>query len=178
MILKMNRYTMPFVAGGILTICLEACEAKKENILYDLERVVGQHIQLSNDSVFRDGLTKILVLVEDTGNCSPCTMGINEWYTYYLDLEHHGLCSDIIYVLRDSIHLPLSVDTLLEQYGLYKYYGYDELTKQNSFLQECGYSTFLVSSDNSVLLVGSPLDEPKLWNVYRETLGKLVEKTD
>lgn len=176
MILKKNRYWICFIVGFVLTFGLGACGGKKKTILCELDKVIGQHVQLPNDTVFRDGHTKILILVEDTGDCSPCSMGINEWYIYHLDMEYRGLRGDIIYILKEGIHLPLSVDTILEQYGLYKYYDYGDLTEQNDFLQECGYSTFLISSDNSVLLVGSPLDEPKLWNVYRKALDEQMKE--
>ncbi len=158
----------------MLIFILEACNNKKETIRSELDKVVGQYVWLPDDSVFHDGHAKILVLMEDTGLCSPCSMGINEWYVYNMDMEYRGLHSDIIYILKEDIYLPSSVDTLLKQYGLYKYNGYNELMEQNAFLQECDYSTFLLSTEDDVLLVGSPLDEPKLWNVYQKALRKTI----
>lgn len=163
---------MSFVVGFALTLGMSACKGKEETIHHELNNVIGQHVQLPSDSVFRNGRAKILVLVKDTGDCSPCSLGINEWYIYHMDMEDNGLQGDIIYVLRENVSLPHSVDTMLEEYGLYKCCGYEELMRQNLFLQKCDYFTFLLSSDDKVLLVGSPIAAPKLWSIYKKALGE------
>ena len=150
-----------------------ACGNRKEaSVRQELDEIVGLQMLLSTDSVFRNGRNKVLVLLKDTGDCSPCSMGINEWYVYHLDMEENDLRGDIVYVMKENMHLPLSVDSLLDQYGLYGSYSYNEMMKRNPFLRECRYSTFLVSADGKIKLVGSPLDSPSLWNIYRKAMER------
>lgn len=167
-----NKFITHFLTGMALTAILNACNNKKKDTLSKLNKVVGQHVQLSEDSILQNKRTKILILIEDTGNCSSCHMRINEWYIYNLDLKDRELQGDIIYILKRDMHLPLSVDTMLEQYGLYKSNSYENLIEQNPFLQENSYSTFLLSVENKIIVAGSPLDAPKLWSVYRKAIRK------
>lgn len=70
------------------------------------------------------------------------------------------------------MRLPSAVDSLLLQYGLYRYYGYETFMKLNPVFKQVHYSTFLISPKRKVVLIGSPLDSPKLWRVYRVALGE------
>lgn len=42
--------------------------------------------------------------------------------------------------------------------------------KQNTFLQETNFNTFLLNQQNHIILVGSPLYNPKLWEIYKEQI--------
>ena len=44
--------------------------------------------------------------------------------------------------------------------------------KLNPVFKQVHYSTFLISPKRKVVLIGSPLDSPKLWRVYRVALGE------
>ena len=87
-------------------------------------------------------------------------------------LTAYHLDADIVFVLPEGMRLPSAVDSLLLQYGLYRYYGYETFMKLNPVFKQVHYSTFLISPKRKVVLIGSPLDSPKLWRVYRVALGE------
>ena len=148
------------VAMVVLFFC--SCDGKKDKTLRELKDVSGCQVKFPDVPLFHGTKSKILVLVADTGECSPCSMGVNEWYVYRLDMEERHLDADIV----------SAVDSLLLQYGLYRYYGYETFMKLNPVFKQVHYSTFLISPKRKVVLIGSPLDSPKLWRVYRVALGE------
>lgn len=155
---------------AIVALFLCSCDSKKDRTLQELKDVSRWQIKFPDAPLFRSTKSKILVLVADTGECSPCSMGVNEWYVYRLDMEERHLDADIVFVLPEGMRLSPTVDTLLLQYGLDRYYGYETFMKLNPVFKQIHYSTFLISPEHKVVLVGSPLDSPKLWRVYRSAL--------
>ena len=117
------------VAMVVLFFC--SCDGKKDKTLRELKDVSGCQVKFPDVPLFHGTKSKILVLVADTGECSPCSMGVNEWYVYRLDMEERHLDADIVFVLPEGMRLPSAVDSLLLQYGLYRYYGYETFMKLN-----------------------------------------------
>lgn len=100
-------------------------------------------------------------------------MHVNNWYIYSLDMEDRDLQpTSITFVLSKDIRLASSVDSMINLYGLHKPHTYEELIKLNPKLEEVQYSTFLLSPRNQILLVGDPIETPKMWNLYRKALQK------
>ena len=157
---RFSAYLM--VAMVVLFFC--SCDGKKDKTLRELKDVSGCQVKFPDVPLFRGTKSKILVLVADTGECSPCSMGVNEWYVYRLDMEERHLDADIVFVLPEGMRLPSA--------GLYRYYGYETFMKLNPVFKQVHYSTFLISPKRKVVLIGSPLDSPKLWRVYRVALGE------
>lgn len=136
----------------------------------ELDNLINQNITFPNESIFSNGKSNVLILVKDTNDCSACSMHISDWYVYQLDLEDQNLDINIIYVLKENIRLPNEVDSLISVYGLHKYYGYEKLLEKNPCLKHTTYSTFLLSPENQIQIVGNPIEIPDLWNLYRKYL--------
>lgn len=85
------------VAMVVLFFC--SCDGKKDKTLRELKDVSGCQVKFPDVPLFRGTKSKILVLVADTGECSPCSMGVNEWYVYRLDMEERHLDADIVFGL-------------------------------------------------------------------------------
>lgn len=164
--------SVAYFIGGILMLYICSCERKRNTVVDELSRIVGQQVCLPDDSVFYDSSAKILILMRDTGDCSPCSMELNEWAIYYMDMENRGLDGEVIYVLPENTLLPAAVDSTLFELGLKSCYGYESFVKRNPYLENVSYSTFLISPECKVELVGSPLESPELWVLYRKALGE------
>lgn len=171
MILKRSNYRFVY-SLFILIILSVSCNNGQRKVVQELEDLSTQQVCLPVDSLFGDSIDRILVLVEDTGECSACSLHVNEWYVYRLDMEDRSLQGHIIYVLKERNRLNQSVDSMITEYGLYCFYGYDELIELNPFLKDVPYRTFLIDSNGKILLSGSPVEIPKLWSLYRKALGR------
>ena len=95
---RFSAYLM--VAMVVLFFC--SCDGKKDKTLRELKDVSGCQVKFPDVPLFRGTKSKILVLVADTGECSPCSMGVNEWYVYRLDMEERHLDADIVFVLPEG----------------------------------------------------------------------------
>ena len=73
-------------------------------------------------------------------------------------------------MLPKDIRLSSNVDSMINLYGLHKTHTYEELIKLNPILEKVKYSTFLLSPKNQIILVGDPIETPKMWNLYRKAL--------
>ena len=46
----------------------------------------------------------------------------------------------------------------------------------NRFPKQDRYKTFLLDKENRVVLVGSPANNDKLWELYKQQIRKLMDK--
>ena len=45
------------------------------------------------------------------------------------------------------------------------------INKINNFPEQIEYQTFLLNQDNRVLIIGNPIKNEKLWNLYLRTIN-------
>ena len=137
--------------------------------------IIGTKIELSSDSLFQEKIfPKILVVVEDTGECTTCTMQVYDWYLYKLDLDEHNLSCDIIYILNDSVSLSSEIKSLLGYYHLNYIKDTNTFLNQNEWIRKNSIRTFLIDKEGHIQLVGSPIGNMKLWTLYKNKIEKLI----
>lgn len=152
----------------ILTFLLSlySCNSKDSDISEQIKDLRNKTINL--DECITDTLqtAKILILIPDTGNCTPCTMQVYDWYIYKLDLEKRNINCDIIYVLNDSIKLDKNINDIIHRYGLLQVKNLSLFYSKNRYLKDIPFTTFLIGKDNKIKLIGSPI----IWNLYKQLL--------
>ena len=113
--------------------------------------------------------------------CSPCRLqDLIRWQALLSDLQPDSLQRSIRFinifgVNRDvgimkinsmtyRIDYPIFIDTI----GAFE--------RANPHLpSDPVFHTFLLDRDNRVVLVGSPIGNPKMWELYKSTIARLVE---
>lgn len=119
---------------------------------------------------------KILVYV-DTVGCTSCRLQLNKWLDWidFLDRESTYSISYLFYFY------PKDIDELQ---NVLKYNNFDLpicidheglLGKLNIFPSQAKYNTFLLNADNRIVLVGNPINNVKVADLYREVL---IPKSD
>lgn len=137
--------------------------------------IVGTKIELSSDSLFQDKIfPKILVVVEDTGECTTCTMQVYDWYLYKIDLDEHNLSCDVIYILNDSVSLSSEIKSLLGYYHLNYIKDANAFLNRNEWVRRNSIRTFLIDKEGYIQMVGSPIGNMKLWTLYKNKIGRLI----
>jgi len=115
---------------------------------------------------------KILLYVDSTG-CSSCRLKLFEWKQLMEESDSlfQGKVGFLLYFqpksvkemtflfLRDRFEYPVFID---------KKRTIDSL---NHFPQATQYQCFLLDNDNKVLMVGNPILNPKIWELYKEQIG-------
>lgn len=168
MIYKVKSFILILLAS-LLYI---SCNNKKSDISEQIKSLRNKTINLDGSIIDTLQTSKILILVPDTGDCTPCTMQVYDWYIYKLDLEKHSINCDIIYILNDSIKLDKNINDIIHRYDLLQTTNLSLFYSKNSNLKNIPFTTFLIDKENKIKLIGSPIDNEKLWNLYKRILTK------
>lgn len=157
-----------------------ACTSRSESRLQDL---IGKRIEFpfhsawSNDSVLpADTVASITILsYYNAEGCTPCRLKeLAMWrgpmseqtqirYLYVLNTQNIAL-KELKWTLEGMrIDHPVYLDTA----GLFE--------RSNPGLPTNPvFHTFLLDKENRVVLVGSPIGNPKMWELYKSTIARLA----
>lgn len=161
-----------FCAILFACVCSSCKNSSSKQKLSGLKKIVGSSIVLPKDSVLNSDGMKVLVIVEDTGECSICNLHIYDWYVYKLEIDKRNFQCEICYLLDDKkTRLPAEIVSMLAMYNIHYSYSLNEFNTLNSNLKDCGYDVFLLSPDDKISLVGSPIENEELWRVYKEVFN-------
>ena len=116
---------------------------------------------------------KILLYVDSAG-CSGCRLRLSEWKQLMEEADSlfQGKVGFLLYFqpkdvkdmrylfIRDGFNYPVFMDTK------------GEINSLNRFPQEMQYQCFLLGSDNRVLMIGNPMTNSRIWELYKEQIKK------
>jgi len=134
-----------------------------------LQRLCNEHFQKE---------FKILLYVDSTG-CSGCRLKLFQWKQLMEEADslYQGKVGFLLYFqpknvkemsylfLRDRFDYPVFIDKNRT------------INNLNHFPQAMQYQCFLLDKDNKVLMVGNPILNPKIWELYKEQIGgKKIEQ--
>ena len=179
----MARYLLLFV----FAFCLTACkDPKKEQISEAVHAFIGKQLVvpvdslqariMGKDTVCTDMLapqTKILVYVDSSG-CSPCKMELAAWSLRLQEMEKENISVPLVFIVHshDYSALEKSLKNSFFEYPVF-YDRYNMADSLNRFPKQDRYKTFLL--DNRVVLVGSPANNDKLWELYKQQIHRLSQ---
>jgi hypothetical protein len=122
----------------------------------------------------RDGFEKafkILLYVDSTG-CSDCRLKLSSWqqliaeadrlfpgklsFLFFLQLKNRKEMDYLF--LRDKFDYPVHLDSE------------NKINSLNHFPDKPEYQCFLLNKDNKVLLLGNPVLNPKIWELYKQAI--------
>ncbi len=152
-----------------------------------VQRLVGREIRFS-DKLLRSterwlsdslrGLAvgsgpKILVCVASE-ECNVCQMHVPEWNGYIRELNRWLGRTPVVFVVAEQAERAIGVlrsyhceaPVLVDPSG--GFWIENELPTYSTF------GTFLLDSANRVVLVGSPIGNPRLWELYKQQIEKLT----
>ena len=155
----------------VLLFAVCSCSNKANTTDY-VKNLRGQKVWFEESVTDTLKESKKLILMPDTGDCTTCAMQVYDWYIYKLDLDKHELNCDIIYVLNDSVRLDKSIANLMKRYKLNYIANLSSFYSENKILKDVPFTTFLIDKANKIKLVGSPIDNDKLWKLYKQALQK------
>ena len=182
----MARYLLLFV----FAFCLTACkDPKKEQISEAVHAFIGKQLVvpvdslqariMGKDTVCTDMLapqTKILVYVDSSG-CSPCKMELAAWSLRLEEIDTMHSRPVLLFMI-DTPNMR-EIDMGLRAQG-FEYPVFYDLEHQmgllNPNLTKTRFNTFLLDKENRVVLVGSPANNDKLWELYKQQIRKLMDK--
>jgi hypothetical protein len=128
------------------------------------------HLKLKDSlryAVSDDKEYKILLYVDSTG-CTNCKTKFSVWKAYidklyarvnFLFYFHPKTRKELLSLLEyEKFTYPIFIDDA------------DELSKLNRFPNNPMFQCFLLDKDNKVLAIGNPVNNPKIWELYRQII--------
>jgi len=133
---------------------------------------------LGNDTLAGDMFSKpckILVYVDSSG-CTACRLQLLEWGALLGEMKPIQDKVSVLFVFQTPKSEEL--DELFQRYGVRYPYFQDKdekLKKVNGFPEDMSSLVFLLDKDNRVVLVGSPIGNTKLWQLYRKQITIILD---
>ena len=155
-----------------------ACGSAHKNDSVVLSQFVHSKIQFPQPTAKQP---KIVVYI-GKDECGPCSLQLPEWSVKLSELYMSGSDSIHIWFVAHPAELE-KMHAIVEQSHislLKKRIAILEDTQKqfaevNKVPPDYRFHTFLLDRDNQVILVGSPIGNPKMWELYKSTIARLVE---
>ncbi len=180
------------IAVVTFTLCTISCHNnKREEIAHTVAQWQGRTVQMPEGTVFtvqaRDTVAmdiyapthKVLVYVDSTG-CTSCRLQLHEWKKFIAEVDSamNGSVPFLFFLSpksvkearyitrRDDFTYPICVDMQ------------NRLDSLNHFPEEEMFHTFLLDSDNRVAVIGNPIHNRSVRDLYMKTLtGQETKKS-
>lgn len=171
------RFLLIFISLLLLLSCQNKEKREAKKIITEW---VGKKIQipenipfsvLGKDTTCQDLLKmpyKILLYVDSIG-CLSCRLKLSDWKILMKEVDSIAPGKvGFIYLFQPKKEKELQL--LLQQYQMH--YPVivdptDEINKQNSFPKKQQYQCFLLDQSNKVLMIGNPVHNPQIWNLFK-----------
>ncbi|MBA0884901.1 hypothetical protein [Flavobacterium undicola] len=176
----MNLKNIEFNFKAItLFLLLTGCQSNSQ-IKNDIDQWKGKYVVLPNENQIFNNKTaktnplskKVKIITLVNGDCGPCVEELQEWKLFMkgIDTAYVGF---VFLVNTSDIRNFKKNDSLIIKLK-YPYY-YDKLnkiSKKNNFSQNKLHQTFLLDSNENVVLIGKP-NTGKMYELYRSQIYKM-----
>lgn len=179
---KTNMFLKVFSISFILL--LSSCTSPENNTKSAIENWVSKEIIIPPNIIYKsigcdtiskyifDQTFKILVYVDSVG-CTSCKLGLIEWKAFIDRCQSKGYDIGFLFVIQSSNYEEFEQKMEMYQFLYPVIYDLtDKFNSLNKFPKEDKFRTFLLDSNNKVILIGSPIKSDKMWKLYIDIIGK------
>jgi hypothetical protein len=172
---------MKIVFKIFLVVIVNCCNSQQKGIEKTVREWQGKEIEVPEQVEYkilgRDTLCsnfwnkpyKILTYIDSVG-CSSCQMGLPYWREIIESFERHQLDVAVLFVIHSSNYHLLNAELKASEFNYPVIYDYhNSFDKLNRF-PPAPYRTFLLDKDNKVRLIGSPVESPQIWELYKKVI--------
>jgi len=177
-----------FAISAILFVLVCSCNRNSKE-LKQLNKWMGDTLNLpeSYKMLYKDSLYKKDIPINNKaklkistllwGDCHSCIADLKKWEEFYQFVEKKREVEILFYLYTSDINFfrnslynkkihkyPLILDEKL------KYVDKNKLPFKNKV-----YQTFLLNSNNKVILVGNPITSDKLMKLYKQEINKRLD---
>lgn len=169
----------------LLLFCVACKDYKKEAVKNMVTEHVGTKVNFPDSLLYRslsDSIVSlpqkpIKVVTHINGECISCLNQFIDWMEIGDSLTEAGNV-DLVFYIR-SIDFESVQGFLSEVNFKYPFFidpNSDILFNNNIPLNKSTLHTFLLDKDNKIVLIGSPLGNPKLADLYKHQIQQLSQK--
>ena len=177
----MKRYIF-YMAILTVFICGACGLSKKQDIQQMVYDWRGREIFIPFDVQFktlgRDTLCtdlwdkpyKIFTYIDSIG-CSSCQLGLHEWKEFIDSCQREQMDIGFIFAVHSSDYRLFDGEVRFYEFDYPIIYDYhNEFDRLNHF-PPAPYRTFLLDRGNKVQVIGSPVNNPEMWELYQKVMS-------
>ena len=161
-----------------LISCINQSSDPKTIVNKWVDREIQMPVDLHFKSMCRDTVCpsilkhrfKLLVYVDSVG-CISCKLNLLKWKAFMDNCNLNGLDLGFLFVIQSNNYefFNHKVQAFNFTYPII-YDSLDEWNKLNNFPKNELYHTFLLNSENKVILIGSPIDNNIIMKLYSKAI--------
>jgi hypothetical protein len=168
-----------FLISGLFLVF---CNSQKKQITETLSQMMDKEIVFPNalqaKILGRDTIVDVLekpgykiITYADSSGCTDCRLNFYGWKLKMDEAKTWNKPVDFIFILQPKDESELASLLKFNEWGIAVFYDKNtDFIRQNALSSDPLYQTFLINSENKIILVGNPVSNTTLWNLYKETI--------
>ena len=115
---------------------------------------------------------KILVFVDST-DCTECKLQLYEWSKLINNSQQYNDKLSIIFIIHTPNPKNIDIICKKNKFNYPLFYDKKNITNTlNHFPKEIEFQTFLLDKNNHVIIIGNPIKNTKMWNLYMKIISQ------
>lgn len=179
---------MRIISSCLFLILIFSCvNMEKKQLNTELQKWRGKEIIftpnlqakiLGEDTIIKINTNKLKIInYIDTSGCTECRLELYEWSKKIEELKSLTHNVDVLFIAYQKEYASLEI--LLKK-NLFNYpLLYDrtgEMNKVNDFPKSPLLQCFLTDKNNHIILVGNPIRNDNLWDLYKKAIQLALTK--
>lgn len=165
------------LAMAMFVLC--SCNSKKTKYETDISSLAGREISMPTNlttqildytiSFCLEDADYTIVAYIDSAGCTPCKMKLKEWDKFMNQLKANGNI-DVAFLMIVNSQADDAIMRILNRDEFLHPISFDpkgDFAKYNNLPKDDEYHTFILDSNNEIVLVGNPVINPKIRELYR-----------
>ncbi|MDD4031783.1 MAG: hypothetical protein PHS48_00895 [Bacteroidales bacterium] len=112
-----------------------------------------------------------IVTYADSSGCTDCRLNFYGWRLKMDEAKAWNKSVDFVFILQPKEKSELVSLLKFNEWGIAVFYDKNtDFIRQNALSSDPLYQTFLINSENKIVLVGNPVSNTTLWNLYKEAI--------
>jgi hypothetical protein len=169
-----KKYLAMFLLISLMYSCHNQID---QNLQMQVKKMLGKEIKLNGQTeTTHSTVAKIKLVTRINGNCMPCIQKLNLWNPFIKKLEKDYGVTILFYVaVSDTSFLRSTLNEIHFLHPIIIDYN-DDFLKENHLPANSIFHTLLLDSANKVCLVGSPINNKTLQQLYIKRIEELQNK--
>ena len=171
------------IIGTMICLLFLGCKSEKEQVRDKIEQMKSRPIELCLDKMEcrRNPLSKLnkkytMVVYVDSAECSSCALSkLRFWNPLIAEAKKKQLDIDYVFILApkkkdmEDVNVELEITDL--QSSIYVDTAFAFKKNNKDLPKENKYHSFLLNTEGKVILIGSPIANKKVMDIYKNIVN-------
>jgi hypothetical protein len=122
-----------------------------------------------------------LIAYYDNAGCTECKLRLNDWNDIFNEVVDSSFNVSIVFIVQPPKVNTSELKQIFKDYRFYYPVYIDSLNKfrfSNKISSNPMLHVFLLNSQNKIVLIGTPIQNEKMWKLYKDYFTKRVAYKD